>query len=1403
MKPRRWVIVFAVFAFVCGSVLYQALTFLEKNKNIERLLGTTVSSSIGGEVSVGRVKVGLFSVYLENVTIALATHYYNLSIRDIKISFSLFKLIRSRGNIGQSINKIIFISPQLDIFLKNARQGLSSGVPAGVPPSGPGVSADLYSIIYRFPVDQFLIRKGVVRVFGNGQDNISIGEELSGNLRRDAAGLYFELRGNLASRKKNLFVSGVFSRKYHRNHISVRLDKANIGKPIRWAAFEIRSGTLDGTCEFSFPDIVTAKTFESAGWVRIGNADVVADGVEKPIALTSLAVSLNNTLLRLDSAACVWNGVSLRGVGSWEAVYERDSGCAISLECDGIRVESLFPKANKTVFEKIRGTGWARAHITRRPVTAEKALSITAGGMSITGIPLLFSAKALWARNQVSVDTCIMRGPGAFATGSGIVNFEKSMPAYSASYSLRADSVPESPALRGSGRLYARGSLRGLGSKMHLDAEVGGENVRILGVAVGSPELTVTTDRFDHISFDISDKNAPFLFGSGALDSLFGKKPRLSASVNVGPMTIGSLLGSDGAAAARALDSPWISAAVALGGDGFEVQGLAGMQSKFVHGTFRFHLERRAESRTTFWRLSQQRLFMGDSAVAFAARGSLSGKVLSVDSVVALGGLRGSARFDAETGSLEGLVRYHDIPLGALNTWLLRRRLPVKSGSLSGNTRISGLHGRISTDSELRIRKAGVGYLTNIDADAALRSKDTVVTLLPMTIRKENQAFISLDTISNNKGAVFSGRFIDVPIRSLFAPESAAEDSGASGFAIKGSLSGEFKSLTSGLPLSVSAACPAIDLGKWKIDSVRVRCLVGAKKIDIKEFSASDAGRTSIDCFGIVPWEVFANEHTDDDSSSRPDTMDLSVRASGDLLASLEKNVGEPFGAPIAGTGMGDIEIQIKGTPGNVRIYKARGGIPCGTLRVKPYVREDIKDFSLSLAMESDTAPSANDSSTAVPRISLEMKGTIGKSPIRIYTVNKIPEGFETFRLGLLDFGIVQVATPKGGVDLHLPGLMEPGNTVDIEFAPKPPVKAFTLSGPVDRLRITGIWILRSGEFTYPPIKKATGSSHFDPLPYVTWDLDLKTVNRKVKYFYDASAKNRRILRLVECYLDPISVLSIRGREKDRSLKLLGALRSSKGSVFFRKVFELNFEAGLDFTPQPLLRGKGFDNRPIIWGSAEAPSDKNRFDRTKITLVTRDSVSGALSEKGRFYGMRFKVSSDVGEMPGEEIDFLSSEGKRVASSMESAGELVSTIGEQYVHRFLLQNLESRLAKSLGLDVITFETSIASNYFNKIYNRQVVNLSYDWNYLAFANVGITLGRYFFYDKVFLKWRTELVPVETLIRPEYTMGFEFQPLNYFMMDFDYGMRLGQKSLEQNPKVYMQLRLPIEGVRKHLNF
>ena len=138
-----------------------------------------------------------------------------------------------------------------------------------------------------------------------------------------------------------------------------------------------------------------------------------------------------------------------------------------------------------------------------------------------------------------------------------------------------------------------------------------------------------------------------------------------------------------------------------------------------------------------------------------------------------------------------------------------------------------------------------------------------------------------------------------------------------------------------------------------------------------------------------------------------------------------------------------------------------------------------------------------------------------------------------------------------------------------------------------------------------------------------------------------------------------------------------------------------------------------------------------------------------------------------------------------------------------MHHYFLRRLEKRLAKRLGLDVISIETSIASNYFSRFYNRQFTEWADQWDLLALANMGVTVGRYFFHDYLFLKARGELVPVDELLIPEYSLGLEFQPVRYLLMDFNYGFYKGEADLEHNPRVNMQLRLPIAGMRNMLNF
>jgi hypothetical protein len=1397
MKRRKWLVALGIGVCAVTLVAGACLIVLEKNSTAERFLVQKISAATGNQISAEHVTIGFFSVYLHNVKIAFAAHSFSVKFPDIKAVISPWKFIKNRGSFERSVSEIVLISPEMDLF------------PVNNPIDQPHLQLlllsgnDVLSQFRNFPVDHFMIRKGVVRIIAGDGKKIVAAEDLSGNLKEDDEGIYFDVRGRLVSQKRNLFVSGSLSRRGQRNRLSLRLNKARIQEPFRIRNIEISRGILDGVCELSFPDSASLASIESNGWVRITGGTAAIDGIKMPVTDVKVSVNLSNPRVRIDTLSCKWNGVFLWGSGTWDIVHDRDPLSAVTIQCQGIRPEELFPKEVCSALGPVRGLGWAAVTLSKKNSIIGNEVKLEGGGISVSGMPLLVSAKANLQRNHLAFDTCTIRGQAFKILASGMLNFEKPPLAYMVSFSVHADSIPGIAALKGSGQVFASGSVTGIGSQARYEATITAPRTFLFDNKLGSLEISLKSGDINHIAFSCSQKNGPFFSVSGTVDSVLGKTPAIAATAALGKNAVLSILEAHAPFLSGLIDSTWINVSCTGNAAAFDIRGEWGIRSSMVHGTLPFQIDKSKNDRALHWRVGPKDLYFNDSLSSCLAGGTADDKSFHIDTLTMLGGVRGSGYVEFGTsGGLDLNLKYRDLQLCALNAWLFKHRLPIKSGTVFGSTRISGEHGRIITESELHARKCEVGYVSNVETDVVCRSHDTTFTILPLTIKKDGIALVSLDTISNASGIYLSGRFDNVEMRSILS--GAVPDEYVSGDnEVKGALSGTFASMQTGLPVTVHVFSPWVMMNKWRIDSIRSTMDIDENRIVIRQFSAADGNRVHCTCSGVVPWALLTNTVRDNEAAAYQDSINITISARGDLLASFEKNVSGPFYLPVSGTGAGSIEIGLRGTPGNIQLSKATGRIPKGTLRVRPYVREDIKDFSMNMTMDQPSGlmeDSNNMPSSA--QVSFEASGTIAKRPFRIYSTHKAPDGYEPFKIGVLDAGVLQVSTPRHGIDIHMPGFMEPGVDGEVEFAPKAPCTAFTLSGPFDRLRITGTWVLRNGDFTFPPLVNSETTIPFDPFPYITWDLDLRAGNRKLKYYYD-TGRNRKLVRLVECYVDPVSMISLRGRDKDATFKILGGLHSSTGSVFFRRTFDRNFDVGLEFVPKQLPDKKGFDNVPIIWGSAEAIADDNRFERVKLTLVTRDSVTNALSERGRFYDIRFRVSSDAEELPGDTaVSFFNQEGRRMAS-VGGAGEFVSSLGEQYLHRFLLQNLEERLAKRLGLDVINVETSIASNYFNKLYNRQFLTFANEWNYLAFANVGITVGRYILYDKVFLKWRTELVPVDTLLTPEYTMGFEFQPLSYFMMDVNYGIRQGGKTLESNPQLLLQLRLPLENIRKYLKF
>jgi hypothetical protein len=545
--------------------------------------------------------------------------------------------------------------------------------------------------------------------------------------------------------------------------------------------------------------------------------------------------------------------------------------------------------------------------------------------------------------------------------------------------------------------------------------------------------------------------------------------------------------------------------------------------------------------------------------------------------------------------------------------------------------------------------------------------------------------------------------------------------------------------------------------------------------VEIEKLRALDGSRVRITGEGVVPWAFWRGEERE------TDTLRGALHVRGDLLASFQNSMDGPIG----GTGEGEIEIAFTATSEEWHFSRAYADIPHGALTLYPFVQDTIEEFRFRMEMDE------------AARVHTHIQGAVRDKPITISSSHEIPEGYEPIELGPVSLGVLQVRTPQRGIALHLPGFMEPEVRGEVEFASRKPFDAFTLSGPVERLRISGTWVLRDVEFTFPFLDEEVLPWDWDPYPYVTWEMDLVVGNRQVVYFYDVALK-RRFLRAFECHLEPGSKVRVRGRMEDNTFRLLGSVRANRGEVFYGKVFDRNFEAGCDFEPVRLADGGGYDNLPIIWGSVEALSDTSRFDRVKLTLMVRDSATGALSSKGRFRDIEFRLSSRFEEIPGEsERAFYRAAGLRF-SSLEGAGGFVSDFGEQYLHRYLLQRFERRLAKRLGLDVISVETSIASNYFYYLYHRRLDDLGNQWDNLAFGNVGITVGRYFFRDKLFLKWRTELVPTDTLLHPEHSIGLEYQPFRFLLFEAGTELYRGESAVDVNPSVRMRLRVPLKRSR-----
>jgi hypothetical protein len=1363
-------------------LLYQGVRSVERKGNIERILVERISPALGGTFGVGTVRLGFLSASLRNVTISLPMRGVRINAGAIRVTFSLLKLILTRGDFSRSIGSVVLVDPRLDITLL-----------ADVAVEAPSPSQPVQiSWGQSWPVEYLAVRGGSVTFVDRRGARFVFGERLNGRIWQDAvSGVSFEMRGAVASRRKNLSLSGAFSPQTGRNRISLRLDKARIDHPVSLGSFAVVGGTLDGVCEFGFDSTVQAQTLESSGWIRIDDGAVTVTGVEQKLTAITLRLRLDGSRWHVDTLSGSWAGVAVKAHGFW-GISTRDSSHAAA-DFEGVDVGVVAPGLPPWLRVSILGIGWAHATVDRAAGEETVVVSAQAGGVTLAGLPVTRMDGVLQVlAARATLDSLRIETPRTRFRASGLLSYEKRPWGYSAECTFSGDSAPSFPQLQG--RLTARGDLHGVGPDWSGDAELRGVGLRWSGVPIGDPRVAVhSTNRM--VTFFTQPDNREYVLLQGDIDSLDSRAPVLHAQSMVGVRTMAGVAALMPAAAGDVLRNSTASLTFAGSAQRYAAQVRLNVRSRLARGGVCLDVhspdKQGAASR---WRMAGDNLTVGDTAFAASASGRWWPDSIAIDSMAVLGGLTGAGLVSlGDHPSAELSVHATQMPLVALNRWFFGAGLPVAGGTLSGSSLIVGPLDRLRSRSDLHFRQADVAGISPLSLDAVV-STDGARAHVPRTaVRMNERAIVTIDTLALGDSLVrFSGSFDGVVLSDLLK-QVLPED-----LHVTGAASGSFAAGPRGLPIAVKVQSSRVTIDRWALDSIRLSAQLLEHGIAIGELRAADSTRCGVRCSGFLPYAFLV------DSMGDADTVLLKVRAQGDLLAGIGKNVD----SPVNGHGIGVAQFVALGTTDGWSFPEGTVTMPKGTMTFRPFLKDRVDNLSFSLKVVDST------------QVEVDMRGQIGRKHFSVLSSHDIPSGYEPIQIGPLDLGVLQMWTPDRGIPIHVPGFMAIGETGDVEFAAKKPFDAFTLAGPADKITISGTWVLQDVEFTYPFLDEKLPWD-FDPMPYVTWDLDIKPGRRTV-YYWDLRSKRRQLVRFFEATADRSSWLSVRGRLIDNTLRLDGVAKSFKGAIYYGKVFDRNVRVALEFTPLSLGKGLGYNNYPILSGSAEAFSDSSRFDRITLTLRLTDPTTGSVAEKGRvalipaskLRGARrgstgkdstvnfvFHLSSGFEEIPGEsERDFYQEAGV-VFGSLEGAGQFVGSFGEQYLHRFFLQRFERRLAKALGLDVISFESSIASNYFSYLHGRPD---GQDWNRLSLlANMGVTFGRYFLRDYLFVKARGEFVPTDTLVRPEYSLGFEFMPAQYFMMDVSNSFYVEGSAVQYNPRIQMQLRLPIKRLRNFLNF
>ena len=1379
--------------------LVRNLNLFEFNEGLRKAILLKASPK-QGSLTLGKAQLGFFSLHLRGVHYETPDALQILDIQDIKISLNPGRLIRNRFKIGKSINRIEIIGPLLTFnsfhtpVLKHSKPAASAAV------STTQTTAEDSD----FPVDSLIVRAGTV-VSGNSTlgflkiRNIRGAVHMNNNLSR------FRLSGEFLNTGENMSIQGVYSRDFQEFNFDIQLNHASLREPLQ----------LPG-----------GLSLESA---HINLVLYVMKNSALPATSLTGTAALDQARIRLA-----------------DSVFISDITGRIKIENDTVKLDSLTGK--------VFGRRFLLAGLIRELADPRFELNYHFDALSLahhdlqqlTGLKGLKGQLALDATLQGRLDSLALCGSavGHNATWGEVtfktLLFETVIQSGRLSI-LRVDArlldgLLSASGEFSSGRTQKNGFLNLTGEHLNLLQflpppfrqkpatfgvtgkvlmEEGKPKAKFLlsGSSVAFPNIkgVQATIRYENqqLRFDARNSDGSLLCSGEA--ALAGKK---EIQIKLTGKRLDLSLLSD---RPREDVSDKASAAgeIILSGtpQTLRLNSRLAFSGYLADGPLQIHgvLKEPATHFSAVLNLTSDSLALCGVRGPFSCRLVMEKETFRLENLRFVEDIRG--RFAIEKQTVSGFLNIDHFEIqGALDReseWV-RRIHP--EGRVNGRIEFHGTLPAPYYTATLSLSHGKMGSLKELTAEFSLTGKGKQGVVSAFRVETPAQRLIASEGLTfSEKGMRGRLRIDRVNLQDILGHESG----------IQGVAFLDYASDSPGQS-SLYVAIDNFRYEKIRLSYLKMKILEKGALAHIQSLTFGNEN-ISGNVSGLFPDPLSVK-------TPDSDTLNLELLIKGDLLKQAG-NLSDFLGNNTRG--IGEIRLTFVGNSRSVTIDNGTIDISKdnnAAIRINRIFPGKIEDVKLFLGINHQTAH-------------LEFEGNIRGQKLKIMNDHGIgreaPLVLELFNL---DFGCLKIVTEKGGVEVHLPGLMRTNEFGEFEVFDKNGNPGFTLFGPLKNPKLSGILRVNNGRFSFPFLTNAPSTSEF--IDQLEWDLTVQA-GSNLKYFYTHRQTSslpfldklinpeglvKKIDRgisglfeypLTELTLDKTSVVHFSGRMHNHSFRLDGRVTASQGYIHYAgKDYNQDIDVGVEFNGAE-------HNLPTIWGSGVAvirPVDRSKMgSEIKVTMKIKDPQTGVYLTKARFNEFKLVLSSDTYDENGMPIDpyqeMLS--GGKESKFGESVTDLARSEGKamfekifldrmvtQYMERTVLGFSRQTLNPLLGMNVTpdVFRIEIESD---RVFN--YIDMSV-WNFSRLKkdlleNIEFITGKYFLGGTLFLNYSSQFdvmdqldnVAIEKL---HHRVGMELTPWRYLYLNMDYDLGGIPGVMDGNFKVgdvrsNIRLKMPLKKV------